>query len=72
MVAGIIMGLVAGIFLAIPKKIRGWVILLFLTLVAGFWFGWAAHRDQAMAGTVNPVPVQYDYAPRAELVRLPK
>lgn len=68
--AAIILGAIAGIFLAIPRRIRGWVILLILTSLAGFWFGWSAHKDEVMAGTVQPV-VARDYAPRAELVRLP-
>lgn len=70
LIVGIILGLVIGLFAAIPKGARGWVVAFILALI--LWFSWTAHKDQAFAGTEQPVPAHYsDYAPRAELVRLP-
>lgn len=66
-IAALLIGLVVGLFVAIPKGARGWVVAAILAMV--LWFTWTAKRDQAMTGTVQPVPA--DYAPRAELVRLP-
>ena len=68
-IAGIILGLLLGLFLAIPKGARGWIVALILALI--LWFNWTAKRDEEMAGSAQPVPAHWDYAPRAELVRLP-
>jgi hypothetical protein len=80
LIAGIIIGAFIGLIACLPPKIRGWVVL---ALIAGcVWLCWRANHDaasaQVYAGTKQPVPGLYvapparaDYAPRAELVKLP-
>jgi hypothetical protein len=80
LIAGLVIGLFIGLIACLPPKIRGWVVL---ALIAGcVWLCWRANHDaasaQVYAGTKQPVaapyvapPARADYAPRAELVKLP-
>jgi hypothetical protein len=69
LIAGLVIGLFAGLLACLPASIRGWVVLAILAIVG--WNLWnLGHKSQEMAGSIHPV--YSDYAPRAELVKLPR
>jgi hypothetical protein len=80
LIAGIVIGVFFGLIACLPPKIRGWVV--FALIASCVWLWWRGNQDaasaQVYAGTKYPVaapyvapPARADYAPRAELVKLP-
>jgi hypothetical protein len=75
LILGIVIGAFIGLIACLPPRLRGFVVLGILAGIV--WLFWTSNHDQAAAqayaGTQQPVPMHHysDYAPRAELVRLP-
>lgn len=86
LIAGVVIGLFVGLIAALPKAIRGWVVLGIIVGIV--WFGWRAVSDvvqQEQIGAVpgrepayvlpednqQPVPSPTVEVQRAELVRMP-
>jgi hypothetical protein len=74
LIIGIVIGALIGLIACLPPKLRGFAVLAILAGI--IWLFWTGNHDRAAAqaytGTQQPVPAHYsDYAPRAELVRLP-
>jgi hypothetical protein len=77
LIAGLVIGLFVGLIACLPASVRGWVVLAILAL--GAWGCWTLSHPAdnfvfpeapvETAGTAHPV--YSDYAPRAELVKLP-
>jgi predicted alpha/beta hydrolase len=73
LIIGIVIGVLFGLIACLPPKLRGFVVLGILAGIV--WLFWTSNHDQAAAQAyvAPPARAQHysDYAPRAELVRLP-